>query len=166
MVLSIGVFFSLMISGLAQALPQTLSAGLIAQGVPAADATRVAGLPPVAVLFAALLGYNPIQALLGPNALQQLPADHAAYLTGRSFFPALISPPFSRGLAIAFGFAVATCLVAAIASWLRGGKYVYAEPPEPVPPRPVSPPRQEKAAVPGPGPIERQAPETPRAVSE
>lgn len=166
MVLSIGVFFSLMISGLAQTLPQTLSSGLIAQGVPAADATRVADLPPVAVLFAALLGYNPIQSLLGPSALQQLPADHAAYLTGRSFFPALISPPFSQGLTMAFGFAVAACLVAAIASWLRGGKYVYAEPPEPAPPRAVPPAHQEEAAVPGPAPVELQPADPPRDASE
>jgi nitrate/nitrite transporter NarK len=128
MVLSIGIFFSLMISGLAQSLPQTMSAGLIAQGVPAADAMRVAALPPVAVLFASLLGYNPIQSLLGPAVLHQLPAGHAAYLTGRGFFPALISGPFSDGLTVAFGFAIAACIVAAIASWLRGGKYVYREP--------------------------------------
>jgi MFS family permease len=128
MVLSIGIFFSLMISGLAQSLPQIMSAGLIAQGVPAADAMRVAALPPVAVLFASLLGYNPIQSLLGPAVLHQLPAGHAAYLTGRGFFPALISGPFSDGLTVAFGFAIAACIVAAIASWLRGGKYVYREP--------------------------------------
>jgi MFS family permease len=128
MVLSIGIFFSLMISGLAQSLPQTMSAGLIAQGVPAADAMRVAALPPVAVLFASLLGYNPIQSLLGPAVLHQLPAGHAAYLTGRGLFPALISGPFSDGLTVAFGFAIAACIVAAIASWLRGGKYVYREP--------------------------------------
>jgi MFS family permease len=128
MVLSIGIFFSLMISGLAQSLPQTMSAGLIAQGVPAADAMRVAALPPVAVLFASLLGYNPIQSLLGPAVLHQLPAGHAAYLTGRGFFPALISGPFSCGLTVAFGFAIAACIVAAIASWLRGGKYVSRKP--------------------------------------
>jgi MFS family permease len=127
MVLSIGVFFSLMITGLAQSLPDTLSSGLIAQGVPAADATRLAALPPVAVLFASLLGYNPIQTLLGPAVLYQLPAGHAAYLTGRSFFPALISGPFSDGLRVAFGFAIAACLVAAIASVLRGGRYVHRE---------------------------------------
>jgi MFS family permease len=128
MVLSIGIFFSLMISGLARSLPQTMSAGLIAQGVPAAAAMQVAALPPVSVLFASLLGYNPVQTLLGPHVLQQLPAGHAAYLTGRGFFPALISGPFSDGLAVAFGFAIVACLVAAIASWLRGGKYVYVEP--------------------------------------
>ncbi|MDQ2790944.1 MAG: MFS transporter [Actinomycetota bacterium] len=128
MVLSIGIFFSLMISGLARSLPQTMSAGLIAQGVPPADAMQVAALPPVAVLFASLLGYNPIQTLLGPDVLHQLPAGHAAYLTGRGFFPALISAPFSDGLTVAFGFAIVACLVAAIASWLRGGRYVYVEP--------------------------------------
>jgi len=141
MVLSIGIFFSLMVSGLARSLPQTMSAGLIAQGVPVADAMQVAALPPVAVLFASLLGYNPIQTLLGPTVLHQLPAGHAAYLTGRGFFPALISQPFSDGLTIAFGFAILACLIAAIASWLRGGKYVYAEPEPAVPtstPQPVA----------------------------
>ncbi|WP_280697891.1 MFS transporter [Kitasatospora sp. GP82] len=129
MVLSIGVFFSLMILGLASALPHALSSGLVAQGVPAADADRLAALPPVSVLFASLLGYNPVQTLLGPGVLAQLPADHAAYLTGRSFFPALISGPFAQGLDISFVFAVAACLVAAVASWLRGGKYVHTDRP-------------------------------------
>ena len=100
--------------------------GLVAQGVPRADAARVADLPPVSVLFAAFLGYNPIQTLLGP-ALAKLPASHAAYLTGRSFFPALISPPFSNGLSIAFDFAIAACLIAAVASLLRGRRYVHEE---------------------------------------
>jgi MFS family permease len=128
MVLSIGIFFSLMITGLAATLPHTLSAGLTAQGVPAADANRLAALPPVGVLFASLLGYNPIQSLLGAHTLSQLPTGHAAYLTGRGFFPALISGPFHDGLRIAFTFAIVACLVAAVASWLRGGIYHYTEP--------------------------------------
>jgi MFS family permease len=129
MVLSIGIFFSLIISGLATSLPHTLTVGLTAQGVPAADAARLAALPPVSVLFASLLGYNPIQNLLGPHVLAALPAHHAAYLTGRSFFPTLISGPFSDGLTVAFGFATAACLVAALASLLRGGKYVHVDAP-------------------------------------
>ena len=128
MVLSIGIFFSLIITGLARSLPDTLSSGLIAQGVPASAAARLAALPPVSVLFASLLGYNPIQSLLGPAALGNLPPDHVAYLTGRSFFPQLISGPFADGLAVAFGFAITACLVAALVSALRGGKYVHAEP--------------------------------------
>jgi MFS family permease len=123
-VLSIGIFFTLIILGLAASLPATLTHGLVAQGVPHAAAARVAALPPVSIMFAALLGYNPVRTLLG-HALSGLPASHAAYLTGRTFFPSLISAPFSRGLAIAFDFAIAACLVAALASLLRGGRYVH-----------------------------------------
>jgi len=124
MVLSIGIFFSLIILGLSSSLPSSLLHGLTAQGVPAAAATSVSHLPPTAVMFAALLGYNPVQMLLGP-VLAKLPASHAAYLTGHSFFPSLISAPFHSGLDIAFDFAIAACLVAALASLLRGKKYVH-----------------------------------------
>lgn len=129
LVLSIGVFFSLIVLGLAGTLPHALSTGLVAQGVPAGDADRLSALPPVSVVFASLLGYNPVQTLLGPNVLDQLPASNAAYLTGRGFFPALISGPFANGLDAAFVFAIAACLVAAVASWLRGGKYVHTDKP-------------------------------------
>jgi MFS family permease len=124
MVLSIGIFFSLIILGLSASLPAHLLTGLTAQGVPAAAATQVSHLPPTAIMFAALLGYNPIQMLLGP-VLTKLPAGHAAYLTGHSFFPSLISAPFQHGLDIAFDFAIAACLIAAVASLLRGKRYVH-----------------------------------------
>jgi MFS family permease/DNA-binding MarR family transcriptional regulator len=126
MVLSIGVFFTLIILGLAATLPSALLHGLTAQGLPAADAARVAALPPVSVLFASLLGYNPVQTLLGP-ALAHLAPARAAYLTGRGFFPSLIAPSFGHGLSVAFDFAIAACLVAAVASLLRGGKYIHGE---------------------------------------
>ncbi|MET8824613.1 MFS transporter [Streptomyces sp. NPDC004610] len=127
MVLSIGVFFSLMIAGLASSLPGALHQGLTAQGVPAADAARVAALPPVGVLFASLLGYNPVQTLLGSQVLDRLPGGNAAFLSGREFFPQLISAPFRDGLSVAFAFAIAACVIAALASLLRGGKYVYED---------------------------------------
>ena len=122
-VLSIGVFFTLMNVGLASGLPSTLDHGLVAHGVPAADAARVSHLPPVATLFASFLGYNPMQTLLGPHVLGALPPGQAHELTGRSFFPQLISGPFHTALVYAFVFAIACCLVAAVASLLRGGKY-------------------------------------------
>ncbi len=121
-VLSIGIFFTLMILGLASSLGGALHDGLTAQGVSAADASRISQLPPVATLFASLLGYNPIQQLLGPSAAS-LPSANRDYLTGRDFFPHLISGPFHDGLQVAFLFAIVACLVAAWASWLRGGKY-------------------------------------------
>jgi MFS family permease len=126
-VLSIGVFFTLMIVGLASGLPHTLQSGLVAHGVPAADAARVSHLPPVATLFASFLGYNPMATLLGPHVLNGLPAGQAQVLTGRSFFPHLISPPFHTALVYAFVFAIAACLVAALASLLRGGKYHHVD---------------------------------------
>jgi MFS family permease len=124
MVLSIGIFFTLIILGLSASLPSHLYAGLTAQGVSPASANQLASLPPTAIMFAALLGYNPIQMLLGP-ALSKLPAGNAAYLTGHSFFPSLISGPFHSGLQIAFDFAIVACLIAAVASLLRGKKYVH-----------------------------------------
>jgi MFS family permease len=125
-VISIGVFFTLMIAGLASTLPLALASGLHAHGVSAAAAHRAGQLPPVSVLFAAFLGYNPIQHLLGPHVLGSLGAHQQALLTGRSFFPHLISAPFRSGLHEAFLFAIIACLVAAAASALRGGRYHHA----------------------------------------
>ena len=122
MVLSIGVFFSLIVVGLSEHLPSAMDSGLTAQGVPAAAAAQISHLPPLAVLFAAFLGYNPMKQLLGNQILHNLPADKASYLTGRSFFPHLVTGPFKDGLAVAFWFALGACLIAAAASLVTGGR--------------------------------------------
>jgi MFS family permease len=127
-VLSIGVFFTLMIVGLASGLPHATQSGLVAHGVSPADATRISHLPPVATLFAAFLGYNPVKTLLGPHVLHKLSPANAHTLTGRGFFPHLISSPFHTALVYAFVFAIVACVVASFASLLRGGKYVHVEP--------------------------------------
>ena len=126
MVLSIGLFFSFMIAGLSTTLPHTLYAGLTSQGLSPADATTISHAPPVALLFAAFLGYNPMKTLLGPQ-LQKLSVSAQNTVTGRAFFPHLISHPFMHGLRIAFTVSFVMCLVAAACSWLRGGKYVAHE---------------------------------------
>jgi MFS family permease len=124
--LSIGVFFSLMIVGLANVLPRTLTDGLTAQGVSHKVAAEIGGLPPVGSLFASFLGYNPIKSLLGPiGALDHLPRANADRLTGKEFFPHLMSGPFHHGLVIVFLAAAAMMVVAAAASWAAGGKYVH-----------------------------------------
>lgn len=119
-VLSIGVFFSLMVAGLADHLPGALNSGLTGQGVPAATASAIAALPPVGTLFAAFLGYNPIGELLGPQVLAALPPGNAARLTGLEFFPQLIAEPFHSGLVIVFGLAIVMAVVGALASLVRG----------------------------------------------
>jgi MFS family permease len=127
-VLSIGVFFTLMIAGLAATLPNTLTHGLLIQRVPSAIAHQIGGLPPVGSLFAAFLGYNPVHELLKPTGvLAHLPASHVAVLTGKQFFPQLISGPFHHGLLIVFSMAMILLIVAAGVSLLRGGRYVHEE---------------------------------------
>jgi MFS family permease len=134
MSLSIGIFFSLMIIGLANTLPRTLSAGLTTQGVPLAQATTIAHLPPVSTVFAAMLGYNPVQNLLAPSGLlRTLPAHNVAVLTGRQFFPTLISGPFHHGLMIVFTAAAIMSLLGALVSWFRGKSVISQEEPAAVP---------------------------------
>jgi MFS family permease len=119
--LSIGVFFSLMIAGLAATLPTTLTSGLQAHGVPTPVAQQIGQLPPVGSLFAAFLGYNPIASLLGPTGvLNSLPPGQAATLTGKMFFPQLISGPFHDGLVVVFVAAAVMMLMGAVASFLTG----------------------------------------------
>jgi MFS family permease len=119
-VLSIGIFFSLMIVGLSSGLPSAMSHGLASHGVPAATAARVAGLPAVATLFAAFLGVNPMRQLLGPHVLHQVGTAQANVITGKSFFPSLISGPFHSGLEIAFAASAVLCGLAAAFSWWAG----------------------------------------------
>ncbi|HXF30624.1 MAG TPA: MFS transporter, partial [Solirubrobacterales bacterium] len=129
-VISLGIFFTLLIVGLSSSLPHTLASGLEAHGVAASKAHEVGQTPPISVLFAAFLGFNPIEHLLGSQALHSLPQHSQAVLTGHGFFPHLISGPFSTGLDTAFAFAIVACLIAAGASLMRGGRYTHTEPSE------------------------------------
>jgi nicotinamidase-related amidase/MFS family permease len=127
--LSIGVFFSLMIAGLAASLPHTLSRGLEQHGVPYSVARQIASLPPVSSLFAAVLGVNPVQHLLSAaGVLSALPPSSRQILTGREFFPQLISGPFHQGLVIALSVSACLAAIAGVASLLRGGRYVHTDP--------------------------------------
>jgi MFS family permease len=126
-VLSIGVFFTVLTLGLAASLPSHLYAGLIANGLDPATARTVSHVPPIGSLFAAFLGINPVQQLVSPSVLHALSAHQQAVLTGRSFFPVTLSIPFSKGLHLALDFAAGASFVGAIASWMRGGRYVHGE---------------------------------------
>jgi MFS family permease len=130
MVLSMGGFFTLMAIGLASRLPGSLYTGLTGAGVSPASAHTIAHAPPVGTLFAAFLGDNPIKELMqqvDPGQLQPGSGVDVSALTGKSFFPHLISEPFTHGLLIAFGASIVMLLIAAAASLLRGERYVHAE---------------------------------------
>ncbi|MGH3514340.1 MAG: hypothetical protein ACRDRB_19015, partial [Pseudonocardiaceae bacterium] len=107
----------------------TLFSGLTQQNVPANVATNVANLPPVGTLFAAFLGYNPMQKILGPQVLAQLPPANAATVVGKQFFPQLVADSFHHGLVIVFLTAIAISLLGALTSLFRGPRYVHDEAP-------------------------------------
>jgi MFS family permease len=125
--LSIGIYFSLMIVGLNATVPQSLVAGLTQQGVSVQVAERLAQQPAVGYLFAALLGYNPLGSLLGPEVLSSLPPAAAQLITSREFFPQLISEPFHAAFFVVLIFSLVICLIAAAASWMRGDKFIHEE---------------------------------------
>ena len=127
-VMSLAVFFSIVTLGLASALPTTLSAGLIHAGLPAAPANAISHLPPIAALFGAFLGYNPMKTLIPGQVLNLLPASSQSLILGKTFFPNLISGPFMVGLQGVFYLSAGLCLLSAVASLFRGKRYVYTEP--------------------------------------
>jgi MFS family permease len=127
MPISMGLLFTIMVLGLNGSVPTAMYSGLVSHGVPAAAATQLAHVPPLGYLFAAFLGYNPIAMLLGPKILGSLPAHQVAVLTSRRFFPQLIGPAFKSALVPILLFAAVMSLIAAVASALRGSKFVHAE---------------------------------------
>jgi MFS family permease len=127
MPLSMGLLFTLLVLGMNSSVPAAMYAGLVSHGVPVAAATQLSHEPPLSYLFAAFLGYNPLAMLLGPHVLAALPAQQAAVLTSRSFFPLLIGPAFKSALSGILVFAAVMSLIAAVASALRGARFIHAE---------------------------------------
>ena len=125
--LSMGLFFTLLVFGLNDKVPAAMYSGLVAHGVPAVDATKLAHVAPLGYIFAAFLGLNPLKSLLGPAVLAHLGPAQAAALTGRAFFPQLIGPSFKSALVLILGFAAVMSVIAAIASALRGEKYIHVD---------------------------------------
>ena len=128
MLMSMAVFFTIVIVGLSASLPHTLTRGLIRAGLPAAPAIAIGHLPPTAALFSAFLGYNPMAHLVPASVLAHLPAATRLHLLSRSFFPGLIASPFMDGLRLAFYVSAAMSFVAAVASLLRGKQYFHEVP--------------------------------------
>ncbi len=124
MVLSIGIFFSLMIVGLTSTLPKAMFKGLTSHGVSLAQAHTVANMPAVGSLFSSFLGFNPLKSLLGSRTLTHVSNAQWLKLTGKKFFPDLIQSPFHHGLIIVFVVAILLSVVGALFSALRGERFI------------------------------------------
>jgi MFS family permease len=129
--LSMGIFFSLLIEGMNASVPAAMYSGLTQHGIPSQVAQRLSSLPPIGYLFAAFMGYNPLGTLIPSSVFKALPPGQVATIISRSFFPQLIGSAFHHGLIQVMLFSMVMCLLAAAASWLRGGRYVYREKGEP-----------------------------------
>ena len=125
--LSMGLFFTLLVIGLNSKVPSAMYKGLLAHGIPAANAVQLSHTPPLGYLFAAFLGINPLKSLLGPAVLSHLAPGQAAAITGRAFFPQLIGTPFKDAMLLILGSAVIMSVMAAIASALRGEKFIHVD---------------------------------------
>jgi MFS family permease len=122
---SMSLFFSLVIVGLARSLPGALYSGLVAAGIPSGAASQAATLPPTGALFAAFLGYNPMRQILSPQVLSGLPETARSLVLGKRFFPSLMAPAFMDSLRLTFYGAAGLSLIASIVSYLRGGRYIH-----------------------------------------
>ena len=119
------LFFSVAIVGLAHNLPSALFSGMVAAGIPADAASHVASLPPTGALFAAFLGYNPMQQLLPPAVVANLPEATKTIVLGKQFFPSLMAPALMASLRLTFYGAAAISFIAAVVSFLRGKRYIH-----------------------------------------
>jgi hypothetical protein len=125
--LSMALFFTLLVVGLNGTVPSAMFHGLVAHGIPSAKATALSHLPPLSYVFAAFLGYNHLQSLLGPAVLSHMPPAQAALITSRSFFPQVIGSAFVQSLRLILSFAAIVSVIAAIASAFRGEKFVHED---------------------------------------
>ncbi|MFZ2073819.1 MAG: MFS transporter [Methanoregula sp.] len=125
-VLSMGMFFTIIVVGLTGAFPPMLSTALSAANatplVPAMSA-----IPPTGALFAAFLGYNPIHIILAglpPALLASVAPATLAYLTGAVWFPTTLAQAFMPSLALSFYIGAGISFIAALLCALRGDRYV------------------------------------------
>src|SRR5208283_529134 len=150
---SLAIFFTVIITGLSNGLPSALSSAMTTAGVPQL-AGAFSSIPPTSALFAAFLGYNPVQSILAlpqlSTVVTQIPQSTMTYLEGQTFFPNAIAPAFISALDLALFIGAAVSVVAAVASLLRGKRYMYRAKEQGVPdpvPRTLEPSEGETAAA-------------------
>ncbi len=125
---SLAIFFTVIITGLSSSLPAALSNAMASAGVPQL-ANSFTSISPTSALFSAFLGYNPMQSILAlpqlSSVVTQIPQLTLTFLEGQTFFPNAIAPAFLSALDVSFYIGAALSIAAAVASLLRGKRYMY-----------------------------------------
>ncbi len=127
MVVSMALFFTIVIVSLTHLFPPELATSLAGAGAPELLAPMSA-IPPTGALFAAFLGYNPVHAILVtlPQAVVAAisPATMAT-LTGTTWFPTTLAHAFMPSLRISFYIGALLSVTAAILSSMTGSRFVH-----------------------------------------
>jgi len=125
-VLSMGMFFTIIVVGLTNAFPAALTSSLAAANA-SQLAPALSSIPPTGALFAAFLGYNPVQAILAglsPAILATVAPVTIALLTGSTWFPTMLAGAFMPSVALSFYIGAGISFVAALLCAMRGERYV------------------------------------------
>ena len=127
------ILFTTVILTLSNSLPGYFASAAAAVGAPQLGVAIFQKIAPTSALFAAFLGYNPMQTVLAslPSSLTStLSASTIATLTGNSWFPNAFAPAFMASLRVAIYLNAALAFTAAVASVVRGKRYIYGLEPE------------------------------------
>jgi MFS family permease len=128
--ISLGIFFTIVIFGLTNTLPAALYSSLVGAGVPTALAKSVSSIPPTGALFAAFLGYDPVDTILGglpPQVSSSIPPQAISTIEAKTWFPNTIAPPFMSSLHLTFYVGATLSVLAAVASALRGPRQTVTQ---------------------------------------
>lgn len=122
MTASMAIFFTILIVGITQRFPDAMASSLASIGA-SQLAPVFSNIPPTGALFAAFLGYNPVDALLTalpPQMVAQIPSTTISTLNGTTWFPTTFANAFLPSLKTSFLFGALLSVVAAILSAMRG----------------------------------------------
>jgi hypothetical protein len=134
--LSMGVFFTVVIVGIQGALPGAIHESFASLGssqiTPALQhlADQLSNMPPTNALFSAFLGYNPMGSILSaidPSIVSAIPKQIVTTLTSNYWFPQTLQLAFMPALRITFRIGAVLAGIAAALSAMRGQKYVYED---------------------------------------
>lgn len=119
---SMAIFFTILIIGITQKFPEAMVTSLASIGA-SQLAPIFSNIPPTGALFAAFLGYNPVNTILSalpPQVVAQIPSTTISTMNGSTWFPTTFANAFIPSLKTSFIFGAFLSIVAAILSAMRG----------------------------------------------
>jgi hypothetical protein len=127
MVISMALFFTIVIVSLTHLFPPELATSLTSAGAPGLI-VPMSAIPPTGALFAAFLGYNPVNAILAtlsPAVVAAINPATMTTLTGITWFPTTLAHAFMPSLRISFYIGALLSIIAAVLAAMTGSRFVH-----------------------------------------